>query len=136
MVIINNVKALVDDGATLDAKRTLNVLASVDYPFLMETTVSDLLRGSMGSLAGTIVADMMSFNANFNLPTKLFNTWVRSQAKASAGSNTGTTVAGSIDFIFDMSNIAAKVGDNVNINQNVTYRDPAQTVNVEAWGGW
>ncbi len=128
MVLVNNVETLIDDGAQLDASRNTNFNASLDYPFIAATTLSSLLQGGMGNLASTVYSDLASYN--LNIPSQLFNTWVRSQAMSSKAGASKVAVAGSIDFIFDNSTANVLVGNHVSINQNPTYQSDAQSVSL------
>jgi len=128
VVLLDNIKAEIADGAHVDAGRNLTVDASLEYPFLIKTFVTDLMNASAGSIFGTIFAG--SKLPDWGICTDLFNSFVRSLAQG--GADTKASVAGSIDFVYLGGNTTARIGDNVQVNQDVNYRQTTQNVTVSA----
>ena len=140
------VKATVSDGAQIDAFGTIDVSATLDYPFLFPVSGTNDALGETTQVA-TYLANVLSGAQNF-----VFNDWTRTAAtvQAAIASNMAVSgdgnasgialgVAGAI-FIGELTNdVEAVIGD-ARINQNTapafrgTAASPnnAQSVSVHA----
>ena len=128
VVLLNNVQAVIEAGAHVDAMRDLVVKADMVYPFRLKTFISNVIQSSLGSLLGMLYADSLA--SDFNFHSHLFNTWVR--AGVDGGGDTSLALAGAINIIYQQSDVAAIIGDNVQINQTLEYQTAYQNVSVKA----
>lgn len=103
----NSSRAILDDGATADAKRAISVSATTEYPF--KNPVSLIEKGS------TRILKLKG------------NSWARSHSL-----NGKSTVAGSFNYQDYNTTTHAKIGSNANINQLPAAWDIDQSVKVNA----
>ena len=103
----NSSRAILDDGVTADAKRTIEVKATTDYPF--KFPVSIIKKGS------TRILKLKG------------NSWARSHSL-----NGKSTIAGSLNYQDYNTTTHAKIGSNANINQLPAAMDIDQSVKVNA----
>ncbi|MDA7928851.1 hypothetical protein N9B54_02710, partial [Mariniblastus sp.] len=103
----NSSRAILDDGVTADAKRTIEVKATTDYPF--KNPVSIIKKGS------TRILKLKG------------NSWARSHSL-----NGKSTIAGSLNYQDYNTTTHAKIGSNANINQLPAAMDIDQSVKVNA----
>ena len=123
----NEARATVEEGAALDALRSLRVLATVKYPFL--TRPDEFVPTSVAELADRFkdyetAQDTIATYTDGTLGIKsgLVNTWA---AATASGENVG--IAGSIDVVTFTNVAEALVKSGAKLNQDPFYR-PAGSV--------
>lgn len=136
-LLTNKAETIVDDGATLDAKRDMTIGSSVHYPYLTDwdeywSTITDPLQSLKDGAANVGNQDAIGnvvnyFDFSLGIQEAFFNSWVRSTAEADE-----LGIAGSVNFIMFTNTAETTIGENVNINQNAAYRTGEQTVTIEA----
>ena len=123
----NNVQARIADGASVDAKRNLDVTAEVSYPFLTEPTFQALFLSKWDEQPLSNLGSIL--DKKLGLQGKLFNSWARSTA---GGGGASTSISGSVDFVYITNVAKASIGASAKINQTAAYQTDAQKVTVSA----
>ncbi|NJL49173.1 MAG: hypothetical protein HC929_19040 [Leptolyngbyaceae cyanobacterium SM2_5_2] len=131
----DDAKAIVNSNARLDADKTIQITAAVEYPFL--TKPEEYIPTSLDDLVKLLEEDGYGavndyLDGTLGLKSKLLNTWARSTA---SGENVG--VSGSVNLLIFNNEVNAIVAPNVAINQDVAWRTREadlqdQSVSVEA----
>ena len=102
------------------------VNGSIRYPFRIASTVTNLINATLGDAFGIFYpASKMS---NWGLSALLLNSQTRCSAKGD--SDTKTSIAGAIEFVYMESNTTARIENDVNINQDAAYQTNDQSVSV------
>lgn len=127
----NKARAIVDDFAKIDASRWINVDASVSYPLLLDGNSDGNLNIDELGLFG-----FKAFKDGTHGLSSLFNVYSRTLAdggdKDPNNDNLRKVLAlgGGFALTFTTNEVLAQVGSNAEVNQDVNYALPGQTVNV------
>jgi Ca2+-binding RTX toxin-like protein/acetolactate synthase small subunit len=121
----NTAKATVDDGATIDASKTIAITSEVSYPFL--TTLEELFDFKTKFKEDGLTGLTDYLDGTLGFKSSLFNSWAKSTAK---GENLG--IAGSVNYLQFTNNSQATIGSGAKINQNPLFQNDAQAISVEA----
>ncbi|MBD2516808.1 DUF4347 domain-containing protein [Nostoc sp. FACHB-973] len=146
----NTVRAIVDDGATIDAAGKLEVTSKVIYPFLFDYqkdfNFKDDPINATGNL-GVLLVDVL-FSGNLGIPNRMFNTFITTKNKGKKlteadkikdpkaipgtipGGDFGLAFSGSFSLYNNTSE--AIIGKGAKINQTVAKRTQFQSVLVDA----
>ncbi len=130
VVLVDSNKALISDGAVLDADRDILIDAKTSYPSRIRATLLAIQQAGVGDIVGVITDSMDS--TSFVFYSSLFNGLVRSVAAGSGSGDDATKigVAGSMGFVVLDSGTEARIGDRVRINQ--TKQNNTQNVKVSS----
>jgi Domain of unknown function (DUF4347) len=136
----SDVKTEIGDGAQLDAKRNLTLESKIIYPFAWENAdLTDISVAASASEVGTwwqnfitgkeTTLEGVNSTVSIQGPHKLkpWSSWTKSASQADQ-----TGISGSINVLIFKNNNQTLVGSGVKINQKSAYRDPNQSVLIQA----
>ncbi|MBD2520360.1 DUF4347 domain-containing protein [Nostoc sp. FACHB-973] len=126
--IDNTAKAYIGDNAIADAKGAMKVESKVDMPFDEDftTAFTTLENPTANEITGVIFSHLKK-DAGVSV---LFSSW----AKAKAYGN-NVSFGASVNYLNIDNTSEAYIGENAQINQDLSYRSPGnQTVAVNAYG--
>ncbi len=130
--IKNTAKAYIGDNAVVDAADAMSVDSTVTMPF--DPDVTEYFDLNFDGSVGEDITEVTDLIENITSHVKkdlgvsvLFSSWAK--AKAAGDSS----YAGSVNY-FDVDNVSqAYIGENAQINQDISYRSGNQTVAVDAY---
>ncbi len=126
----NDVQAIIDDGAVVDASRKIAVTSDLQYPLLVKPIdlvpfagfVADPENGSLINEVATTLDGKLGL-------TRIMNTWVATKAQAPDATFVFT---GSVGVVFYDNSSLAVIGAGALINQDPLYQSADQSVMVDA----
>lgn len=113
----NDINAVIESHAIIDAGKTVKVDADLSYPFRIEP--ADLVLGIPADFSSSGINFLKAkfLDGTFGVSSKLMNTWVMSRAKAA--DSTSTSVTGSIAVNIYENSTKAIIKSGAQINQAV-----------------
>ncbi|MBD2449019.1 DUF4347 domain-containing protein [Nostoc sp. FACHB-152] len=129
------VKAIVANGAKLDAKEAISVTSDISYPLLVDSLPFNPNRFDLGSPDDGSIQDELAqaFNGRFGLDN-MINTWAVTKNKAGAapGQAAKVSIAGSIGVSSYLNRSEAIIESGALINQDPLFQNDDQSVEVAA----
>jgi len=130
-----NIKAIVDSGASLDAKEAISVTSDITYPLLVDSLPFSSDRFDPGDPDDGSIQDELAslFNGRFGLDN-MMNTWAVTKNKAAAvpGQAAKVSIAGSIGISSYRNRSEAIIKSGALINQDTLFQNDDQSVEVAA----